>query len=125
MKHATSDLVEMLDEFPPFVVYALARKSNHGKATVAISLEEISSTSGLPIRSVTRLAAKLTFKDEKLSVINDFLRGCNFNINRTGEQRRYMKEHLRSKRGRFAHLSTMRWNIYVQKCAELEEMRKL
>lgn len=90
---------------------------------VALTLEEIVKASGIPARSVTRLASKLSWNDEKFSVIEAFFRGCNFGSE--AAQLRYMKEHIRSKRGRFKHLSTARWNRYLEMCeAKLREKVK-
>lgn len=122
MKITDTDPFDFFRRWPPFLVYALARVRANGNMPVALSLVEIAARSGIPLRSVTRMAAKLTWDDDKHSVIEAFFVGCNFG--NEAAQLRYMKEHIRSKKGRFSHLSTMRWNVYVQKCQELEELRK-
>jgi hypothetical protein len=118
----TTDPFKFFHRWPPFLVHALARKRSGGKMPVALTPQEIIKSSGISDRSVKRVSAKLTWDGVKFSVIEAFFKGCNFG--NEADQLRYMKEHACSKKGRFSHLSTVRWNIYLKKCAEVERLKE-
>jgi len=88
-------------KFPPFLCFALAR-DERGRG---LTIPEISQRSGIPQRTINRISKKLTWDNVKSKVIDDFLRGCNFQDAR--KQTDFMRKTARSGNA-FSHLSKLR-----------------
>lgn len=126
MRRITTDsILVFVDKWPPFLIYAIARINNRKQSTrgrrAGLTIPEISGASGLSERTVERLSGKITWKNEKLKTIDDFARGCNFHFGRVHRQLIFIRENRNTIGKRFQHLSTLRWNSFVKKCAEYEK----
>jgi transcriptional regulator with XRE-family HTH domain len=120
-------LVELTERFPPFVVRALARhpyRPGEDRDRRGMSIEEIASRSGLAVRSVGRLASKLSFRDEKLYVVDAFCRACNFNFFKTGRQFDFIRQTVIAKNRKFSHLSIRELRIFNRKCEEWQKLKQ-
>lgn len=65
---------ERLDETPPFLCYYLARDSKRPLSHP--TPEKIAERGGLSVRTVTRLASRLTWGNLPLDTIDAFCKGC-------------------------------------------------
>jgi hypothetical protein len=115
----TKTLLEFIDRFPPFLVYALARKD-----LKAISREQIAAVSGIPFRTVIRISNRLSWAEMKIEDIDAFARGCNFNFFHIRLQSELIRRSVKGKRRSFHHLSTKRWNRFLLKCQEYEAAKQ-
>src|SRR5271169_685862 len=95
-------LLDRLDEMPPFLVYALARKGR-GFGFRRIYCKEMAKTSVLSERTIARLSNKLSWAAVTLGNIDAFFRACNVNPFMLCRQRQYIR--LMAKRGKFEHLT--------------------
>ena len=106
-----------LKAWPPFLCVALARSSDG----TALTYEQIAKESNLCVRQVSRIAAMLNWDNVKSKVVEDFLRGCNF------QEPRKQTDFLRKTRlckKKFAHLSTSRRKLFERRILAWQKLKK-
>ena len=101
-----------LEKFPPFIVAALARKDGKG-----MTLSEIASTGGLPLRTTCRISAALSWNNVKPQNIEAFCRGCGFDMKHPRKQVDYLRGTAKAKL-KFSHLSPVRRATFERRLAE-------
>lgn len=116
-------MLHRLDQWPPFLVYAIARH-RHNPMTRA----EIASKSGIPERTFTRLVSRLSWEHVPVGQMIAFCRACGVEIwGGMSVHKRYLKsqfnnpnpfDHLRrgGRRRRF-NLLCEQWLVRHQKRA--------
>lgn len=87
----TASLTKFLDQCPPFLVVALARKPGT-KRKRGMSLRDISKHSGVSQRTLQRLFARDTWAGTQVGDADAILTACKINIFRMGNARAYLKE---------------------------------
>lgn len=113
--------LERFDEFPPFVVYALAREGGrHGRH---LSTSAVSRRSGLPERTCIRVSGKLSWRGVKVEVLDAFCYGCDFDWENLQKQRTYLY-HTRSAANPFNHLNARQKNKLMQRRIRWEKLKE-
>jgi hypothetical protein len=108
MKKKKIYICDFTDPFPPFILYAIARKRMpDGSWRRGMNYDEIAEASGLAVRTCARVASKLTWAGDKQSVIDAFCKGCGFSFFNVKRQKSYINQAL-SRNTLFAHLSGQR-----------------
>lgn len=105
-----------LDRFPPFLVYASARKG-HGQR---FKLSELVNASGLSERTFTRIARMRTWGRVRVDDIVAFCEACNVDPMRPYKTRRYIRRTLRRKYS-FRHLLPRQKEKLEQQLASLTD----
>lgn len=104
-------LLETFDKFPPFLVFALARKSYRLRPP----LPELAKTANLNIRTFSRVARKISWSNVKVGVMESFCLACGVDMFRLERQKDFMKKARRMKRP-FAHLTDAQLRAFEVQC---------
>lgn len=123
MKALPNSLVEFFDQFPPFMVYALARDGKHRKRS-RLTPNQLAKAANLPVRTFVRLSSKLTWEREKLCVIDSFCKACDFNHFKTEPHRAFIRKTFDAKRP-FSHLSKFQLDRLRQKWKAFDNLKVL
>jgi hypothetical protein len=103
---------QTLDNYPPFLVRALAREDG-----AALTMRQIAAKSGLPLRTVCRIAARLSWDGVKHEKVYAFCVGCNFNLKSTKKVNNFLKKQV-SQNVKFGFLSPIQRRTLDRKLAE-------
>lgn len=103
--------VKELENWPPFLVRALAR-DEHGKG---LTLTQIAAASGLSLRNVARIASRLTWAGS-MDHLKPFCRGCNFDLNSTAKAVAFLRKQATAK-VKFKHLSPITRRTFERQMA--------
>ncbi len=118
----TDSIATWLDNWPPFLVYALARHSTNN-FSFELTVDDITAKSGLSRRTVLRLCNQLSWSKTKLCVIEAFCKGCNFNFFDTGRHATYIKRNSHNGNLKFFHSSSVRWKTFVRICDAMQKKK--
>lgn len=111
----------MMDKWPPFLVYAIARKEDkESKKVVELTAGEISRASGISIRHVIRTSGEISWERIVPDLIDRFCFGCNFNFFDTAHHEEFIKRTLNEGDQKFPHLSPQRLESFQKKANEYE-----
>ena len=110
--------VKRMESFPPFLVAALARNQSGD----ALTMPQIADAAGLPLRSVCRIASRLTWAGVTLDNIEKFCRGCNFNLKSTRKQFDFLRKTPLVKH-QFSHLSPIRRRTFERRIVEWQKLQ--
>jgi hypothetical protein len=85
-------LLDFMNRMPQALVRVMGVKHNgRGNQPSLMSLDEIAKASGLPRRSVQRLASRKTWGDVKLKVASAFISGCGVDILRNHDTYEFIR----------------------------------
>jgi len=118
---SAKNLLIALDDYPPFLVYWLARRGRRKWA----GPHHIARQSGIPGRTVTRLGAMVSWRGVKIGVASAFMEACGVNpmdCVSLWRLKNYMRETLTQRRP-YAHLTD--WNLqkFVRRFRKWEQQR--
>ena len=122
-RRSNQTILEFLDSSPPFLVYALSKKST-GK--LRRSLLDLCAIHGLSERTVARICKRLTWHSIPVWQIDAFCRACGVNPLCMKRHREYLRETWQSKRP-LAHLSDRQlkaFNLLSARWLALRERRQ-
>jgi len=120
-------LLDFLDKWPPFLVYALARRSHKSKqpgTSAAIRLDEIVKESGLSRRKVIYLSKKDSWANVTVQTIVDYCRACNFDFFHTANNARFMRHYSGLDSKKFHHLPPAKWRSFVRACERFYQLHE-
>lgn len=105
-------LLAKIDQLPPFVAFALARR--HRKRP---TLDALVKASGLSLRTFTRIARKFSWGTVKASQIDAFCRACDVDLLCQYRQREFIARAVNSEHS-FAHLSARQRKKFDGQCRQ-------
>ena len=118
--------LKFLDRWPPFLVYALARKHYRGGSNSharRLTIKEIAERSGMHRRKIYRLSNRLTWSGIPPERIDAFASACGFNFWDTRAQRWLLKQKIQGGRNQFSWLRPNRWRKFVKMCQKWNELK--
>ena len=110
-------MIPHLDTIPPFLCVALARKGRRRKTMV-----EISKDSGLNLRKVERIAARLSWGGVKLKDAAAFSKACGVDLICQAETRQYLRRQA-NVRNVLSHLDVRQLARFNQLMASFKSQR--
>lgn len=105
------EIQNKFDQIPPFLVFALSRKDNR-----RLTIEQVVEASGLSRRTVERLSVKLTWKREKLFVIDRFCVACGVSLLKKKDAMKYFRSTMQSTNRPFRHLNEREYSSFCRLC---------
>ena len=99
--------LDLINQIPPPVARALARRRLVGKRLVPITAAEIATSSGLTLGRVTWISIQPTWSSVPIGEADRFLAGCGITLQRWAAERRYIRKTQMSE-SPLAHLSKVR-----------------
>ncbi len=105
-------LLAKIDQLPPFIAFALARKGRKRP-----TLDELVKASGLSLRTFTRIARKFSWGTVKASQIDAFCRACDVDLLCQYRQREFIKRATNSENS-FSHLSARQRKTFDRQCSQ-------
>jgi hypothetical protein len=107
---------------PPFLAYSMAMNRNGGRLKW-LGPGEVARRSGLPLRTVCRVAAKTSWASVKVSVMDAFMQGCGVDPFHMRRHREYITRTMLAGNP-MPHLSTRDYKTFSRRVAAWKKSGK-
>ena len=120
----TKGILEKIDEFPPFLIYALFRKRRK-RTTREKILKELYGRFKFSPRTFERLAAKVSWRGVRVELIDAFCHACEFDWSKKSFHRAYIRKVGRryGAENCFWYLSERRKRTFRLRCQQWREIK--